>query len=669
MRMSSFKVKADFQPSGDQPQAIKKLIDGLKKGDRFQTLLGVTGSGKTFTMAKVIEAINKPVLVISHNKTLAAQLYREFKEFFPENAVEYFVSYYDYYQPEAYVPSKDLYIEKDTSINEEIDRLRLKATSSLMERNDTIIVASVSCIYGLGSPEDYKEMMLHVHQGETIHRNAILEKLILIQYERNDFDFSRGTFKVKGDVIDIYPSYSQEAIRIEMFGDEIEKIYAINPVSNKIIRSLDRGIVYPAKHFVTPYPKIERALQSIKEELNVYAEQLKKENKLVEAQRIVSRTNYDIEMLREIGYCNGIENYSRHISFRKPGERPATLIDYYPRDFITIIDESHATLPQIRGMFNGDRARKETLIHFGFRLPSALDNRPLYFEEFESLIHQTIFVSATPNDFELQKSSQVVEQIIRPTGLVDPEIILRPLQNQVEDLIQEIQKIVKEGGRILVTTLTKRMSEDLSNYLAGMSIKVRYLHSEIETIERVEILRDLRKGNFDVLVGINLLREGLDLPEVTLVAILDADKEGFLRSETSLIQTMGRAARNINGKVILYADKVTNSMQRAMDEANRRRKIQLEYNQEHHITPQSIKKDIKDIIEREQQEEITFDHLIMEEETKLKKKKLSDEEYKKEMVNQLTAKMLTLANNLEFEKAAFVRDFINELQEAKENKE
>ncbi len=656
-----FKVYSNYQPSGDQPQAIEKLINGLKKGYRYQTLLGVTGSGKTFTMAKVIEAVQKPVLIISHNKTLAAQLYREFTEYFPENAVEYFVSYYDYYQPEAYVSSKDLYIEKDTSINDEIDRLRLKATSSLLERNDTIIVASVSCIYGLGSPEDYKEMLLFIQKDEVINRDIILEKLIKIQYERNDFDFSRGTFRVRGDIIEIYPAYSKEAIKIEMFGDQIENIYKIHPLTNKIIRPIDKTVIYPAKHFVIARPKLEKAIQEIKKELKNVHEQLKKENKLVEAQRLMSRTNYDIEMMKEMGYCPGIENYSRHISGRKKGERPATLIDYYDGDFLTIIDESHATIPQISGMFHGDRSRKETLIQYGFRLPSALDNRPLYFEEFEKLMHHTLFVSATPKEYEIQNSSQVAEQIIRPTGLLDPKIILKPIENQVHDLIEEIKKTILEGERILVTTLTKRMAEDLANYLAEEDIKARYLHSEIETIERVEILRDLRKGEFDVLVGINLLREGLDLPEVSLVAILDADKEGFLRSEISLIQTMGRAARHIHGRVILYADKMTGSMKGAIKEASRRRKTQLQYNEKHHITPQSIKKEIKDIIKREKTETIPTDDIIKEEKEKLKKKHLSDLEFKNTLIQNLTKKMIGFAQNLEFEKAAFLRDFIGEI--------
>ncbi len=659
-----FKVVSKFQPTGDQPKAIKQLIEGLKKGYRYQTLLGVTGSGKTFTIAKVIEAIQKPTLVISHNKTLAAQLYREFKEFFPKNAVEYFVSYYDYYQPEAYVPEKDLYIEKDTSINEEIDRLRLKATSSIIERKDVIVVASVSCIYGLGSPEDYKEMLLLLHKGEVIDRDKILEKLIKIQYERNDFDFSRGTFRVRGDTIEVYPAYSEQAIRIEMFGDTVESISRIHPISNKILSSLERVAIYPAKHFVTPRPKIEQAIKSIKEELKEYYNYLKSQGKLVEAQRIWSRTNYDIEMLKEVGYCSGIENYSRHLSGRKPGERPATLLDYFDDDFLTIIDESHVTIPQLNGMYAGDKSRKETLVKYGFRLPSALDNRPLYFDEFKKLTHQIIFVSATPGEYELNVSSQVVEQIIRPTGLVDPEIIVRPVKNQVDDLINEIRKAIKNKERVLVTTLTKRMAEDLSHYLAGLDINVRYLHSEIETIERVEILRDLRAGKFDVLVGINLLREGLDLPEVALVAILDADKEGFLRSETSLIQIMGRAARNVNGKVILYADNMTGSIKRAIKEAERRRKIQLEYNRKHNIIPKSIKKEIVDILERTKEIAVSYDSIIDKVKAEVRKQgRLSDEEFKKAMVKNLEKKMFEYANNLEFEKAAYIRDFIKFLNE------
>ncbi len=661
-----FKLKSNYKPSGDQPEAIKKLIEGLiEKKYKYQTLLGVTGSGKTFTIAKVIEAIQKPTLVISHNKTLSAQLYREFKEFFPENAVEYFVSYYDYYQPEAYVPQKDLYIEKDTSINEEIDKLRLRATSAIIERKDVIIVASVSCIYGLGSPEDYKEMLLLVEEGEIIDRDTILEKLIKIQYERNDFDFSRGTFKARGDTIEIFPAYADEAIRIEMFGDEIEAIYRINPLTGNITEKLKKVAIYPAKHFVTPKPKLDKAIKSIRKELNEYYNKLKAENKLVEAQRILSRTNYDIEMLQEMGYCNGIENYSRHIHGREAGERPACLLDYFEGDFLTIIDESHVTIPQIRGMYHGDRSRKETLVKYGFRLPSALDNRPLYFEEFEKLIHQVIFISATPGEYELKKSQQIVEQIIRPTGLVDPEIIVKPARNQVDDLINEIKKRIEKNERVLVTTLTKRMAEDLADYLAGLNIKVRYLHSEIETIERVEILKDLRAGKIDVLIGINLLREGLDLPEVSLVAILDADKEGFLRSETSLIQTMGRAARNVNGKVILYADNITKSMERAIKESKRRREKQLKYNKEHNIIPKTIKKKIQDIIEREfTDEKNKADNIINKIITSLKDKKrqLSDEEYNGLLIKNLTQKMEELALNLEFEKAAQIRDYIKKLR-------
>jgi len=658
-----FKVISKFQPAGDQPQAIKKLIDGIEREYKYQTLLGVTGSGKTFTMAKVIEKIQKPTIIISHNKTLAAQLYREFKEFFPYNAVEYFVSYYDYYQPEAYIPSRDLYIEKDTSINEEIDRLRLKATSSILERDDVIIVASVSCIYGLGSPEDYKEMLLLLNKGDIIDRDIIIEKLIKIQYERNDFDFSRGTFRVRGDTIEVYPAYSEEAIRIEMFGDEVEKLSRINPISNKVISELKRVAIYPAKHFVTTKPKIEQAIESIKAELKEYYNYLKSQGKLVEAQRLLSRTNYDIEMLREVGYCSGIENYSRHISGRKKGERPATLLDYFNRDFLTFIDESHVTIPQLHGMYAGDRSRKETLVKYGFRLPSALDNRPLFFEEFMKLTHQIVFVSATPGDYELNTSSQVVEQLIRPTGLVDPAIIIRPVENQVDDLIDEIQKVTTQKERVLVTTLTKRMAEELSNYLAGLDIKVRYLHSEIETIERVEILRDLRAGEFDVLIGINLLREGLDLPEVSLVAILDADKEGFLRSETSLIQIMGRASRNVNGRVIIYADKITDSIKRAVQEAERRRNVQIEYNKKHNITPRSIKKDVVDILQRTKEESVDYESIIDEVKRKVKAKgRFSDELFKKKLVETLQKEMLNYANNLEFEKAAYIRDFIKELE-------
>jgi excinuclease ABC subunit B len=655
-----FKLVTNFKPTGDQPQAIEKLVEGINKKFRFQTLLGVTGSGKTFTIANVIENVQKPTLVISHNKTLAAQLYREFKNFFPYNAVEYFVSYYDYYQPEAYVPERDLYIEKDTSINEEIERLRLKATNALLEREDVIIVASVSCIYGWGSPEDYKEMLLMLHKGEVIDRDKIIEKLVKIQYERNDFDFASGTFRVRGDTIEVLPPYSDDAIRIELFGDVVENLFRIHPISNKITANLEKIAIYPAKHFVTPRPKIEKAIESIKQELIEYYNYLKSQNKLVEAQRIWSRTNYDIEMLREVGYCNGIENYSRHLSGRKPGERPATLLDYFERDFLTIIDESHQTIPQLRGMFAGDRARKETLVKYGFRLPSALDNRPLYFDEFIKLCHQVIFVSATPAEFELKNSEQVVEQLIRPTGVVDPPIFVRSTKNQIDDLISEIKKAIKEKERVLVTTLTKRMAEELADYLAGIDIKVRYLHSEIDTIERVEILRDFRAGKFDVLVGVNLLREGLDLPEVSIVAILDADKEGFLRSETSLIQIMGRAARNIKGKILLYADKMTNSIQNAIKESERRRKYQIEYNEKHGITPKSIKKEVVDILERTIEPKLEYDEIIeaVKSEIKKRKKFLSDEEYKNELLSRLKKKMFEYAANMEFEKAAYIRDFI-----------
>ncbi|MBN1899252.1 MAG: excinuclease ABC subunit UvrB [Spirochaetes bacterium] len=662
-----FKVQSKFQPAGDQPTAIKQLADGIKKKHRYQTLLGVTGSGKTFTMAKVIEEVQKPTLVISHNKTLAAQLYREFKEFFPKNAVEYFVSYYDYYQPEAYVPAKDLYIEKDSSINDEIDRLRLKATSSIMERNDVIIVATVSCIYGLGSPEDYKKMLLLLEKNQVIDRDKILEKLIKIQYERNDFDFGRGTFRVRGDTIEIYPAYSEEAVRIEMFGDTIEALSRIHPVSNKTTTSLEKLAIYPAKHFVTPRQKIDQAIKAIRQELEEQHQYLESKNLLVEAQRLFSRTNYDIEMLKEVGYCTGIENYNRHLTGRKAGERPACLLDYFDSDFIMFIDESHVTVPQLHGMYAGDRSRKEVLVKFGFRLPSALDNRPLFFDEFLKMTHQIIFVSATPREYEIQSSQTIAEQLIRPTGLVDPEIIVKPIENQIDDLITEIHKTIKHKERVLVTTLTKRMSEDLANYLATLNINVRYLHSEIETIERVELLRDLRAGHFDVLVGINLLREGLDLPEVSLVAILDADKEGFLRSDISLIQIMGRAARNIRGKVILYADKITKSIHKAISEASRRRKIQIAYNKKHRIIPKSIEKEVVDILERKKEESLDFDNIIGQAKEKVRSYKMSDAQFKTKLISELEKKMFDLANNLEFEKAAYIRDFIKNMDDP-ENK-
>jgi excinuclease ABC subunit B len=596
--MATFQLVSDYQPRGDQPQAIDQLTEGLLRGDRFQTLLGVTGSGKTFTMANVIANVGLPTLIISHNKTLAAQLFGEFRGFFPNNAVEYFISYYDYYQPEAYIPSTDTYIEKDTSVNEDIDRLRLRATSSLLERDDVVIVASVSCIYGLGSPKDYRDLLVFVEQGQHIERDKMLRMLIDIHYARNDIAFERGTFRVRGDVVEIRPAYEETALRVEFWGDEVDKISVVEPLTGEIREKKKRVAIYPAKHFVTTYPRIEAAIKSIRAELKEHLAWLKSEGKLLEAQRLESRTRYDLEMMKEIGYCAGIENYSRHISGRKRGERPSCLLDYFPEKYLMIIDESHVTVPQVRGMFAGDRSRKETLVEHGFRLPSALDNRPLFFEEFESMIHQTVFVSATPADYELEKSGGVVvEQIIRPTGLMDPKISVRPTEGQIDDLLEEIRRRVEKKERVLVTTLTKRMAEDLADYLSGLDVRVRYLHSEIDALERVDILRDLRLAEFDVLVGINLLREGLDLPEVSLVAILDADKEGFLRSERSLIQTSGRAARNVGGEVIMYADRITDSMHKAIEETNRRREIQAEYNRAHHITPRSIYKTIDEIMQ------------------------------------------------------------------------
>jgi len=595
--MSVFKLHAPFEPAGDQPGAIKELVEGLHQGKKFQTLLGVTGSGKTFTIAHVIARYGRPTLVISHNKTLAAQLYGELKGFFPENAVEYFISYYDYYQPEAYIPSTDTYIEKDSSINEDIDRMRLAATSQLLSRDDVIIVASVSAIYGLGSPEDYQRMLCQLHTGECISREEILSRLVDIHYERNDLDFWRGRFRVRGDVIEVFPAYAETALRIELFGDEIERISSIDPLKGEVISLQESCAIFPAKHFVTSRPQLEAAVESIRQELRERLAQLRSEGKLLEAQRLESRTNYDIEMMLEVGYCTGIENYSRHLSGRAPGQRPYCLLDFFPDDFLLIVDESHVTIPQVGGMYNGDYSRKKTLVEHGFRLPSALDNRPLKFHEFEQLLHKVIFVSATPADYELEKcGGEVVEQIIRPTGLVDPEVIVKPVKGQVDDLLEEIRLRLAENERILVTTLTKRLAEDLAEYLSQMGVRVRYMHSEIDALERIEILRDLRLGRFDVLVGINLLREGLDLPEVSLVAILDADKEGFLRSERSLIQTMGRAARNVSGRVIMYADKITGSMQRAIEETNRRRRLQLAYNEAHGIQPQSIRKSTEEVM-------------------------------------------------------------------------
>lgn len=653
--MASFKLVSGFRPQGDQPQAIEKLAAGLGKKDRYQTLLGVTGSGKTFTMANVIAAHGKPALVISHNKTLAAQLYSEFKEFFPENAVEYFVSYYDYYQPEAYIPHSDIYIEKDSSINEDIDRLRLSATSSLMSRDDVIIVASVSCIYGLGSPEEYGEMLVFLKEGDELSRDEMLKKLATIHYERNDYDLKRSTFRARGDTVEIFPAYAKTAYRVEQFADRIEHIYEINPLTGDVITSVPKIGIYPAKHFVTTGPRVERAVKSIEAELEERLSELRRQNKLVEAQRLESRTHYDIEMMREVGYCNGVENYSRHLSERPAGSRPYCLLDYFPEGFLTFIDESHVTIPQIRGMYNGDKARKETLVEYGFRLPSALDNRPLKFEEFGSIVNEVVFVSATPNDYELAMSGgRVVEQIIRPTGLVDPPIEIRPTKNQVDDLMEEIRMRAELKERILVTTLTKRLSEDLTRYLEEFGLKVKYLHSEIDAIERVEILRDLRLNKFDCLVGINLLREGLDLPEVSLVAILDADKEGFLRSATSLIQTAGRAARHLNGQVIMYADTVTKSMKKTIDECNRRREKQLEYNDANKITPRSIQKAVKEGIESyKKARELIAD--VVEE---------TEEEYEvTSLIGELQRDMELAARNLQFERAAVLRDQIKELKE------
>ncbi len=654
--MEKFKLVSDYKPCGDQPGAIKELSESVLSARKYQTLLGVTGSGKTFTLANVIARLNLPTLVISHNKTLAAQLYSEFKEFFPHNAVEYFVSYYDYYQPEAYIPSTDTYIEKDASINDRLDRLRLSATSSLMSRRDVLIVASVSCIYNLGSPEDYRELLVFIEKGRIISREELISRFIQIQYERNDYEFVRGRLRVRGDVVEIFPSYQEKALRIEFFGDKIEKIIEINPVSGEVLNSLDKIAIYPAKHFIVCQDKIDAAIKSINRELEDRVKILASKNKLLEAQRLEARTRYDMEMLKEIGYCHGIENYSRHLSGRAPGSRPFCLIDYFPQDFLTVIDESHVTCPQIRGMYEGDRARKEVLVEYGFRLPSCLDNRPLKFDEFNGLIKRTVFISATPDEYEIKMSGgKVIEQIIRPTGLVDPRIIIKPTGNQIDDLIEEVRKRAKMNERVLVTTLTKRLAEDLTNYLQEKGLKVRYLHSEIQTIERSRILRELRQKEFDCLVGINLLREGLDLPEVSLVAILDADKEGFLRSATSLIQVSGRAARNINGTVIMYADSVTGSMKKAISESNRRRKIQLEFNNKNKITPRSIQKAIREGIEDLQEAEVFVANLTGEE---------KDEYELNKYISELEYEMELAARNLQFEKAAVIRDKIKELKHA-----
>ncbi len=658
--MDKFKLASKFKPTGDQPQAIEKLISGIKSKQRFQTLLGVTGSGKTFTLACAIEKINRPVLVISHNKTLASQLYAEFKEFFPQNSVEYFVSYYDYYQPESYIPQTDTYIEKDASINEKLDRLRLSTTSSLASRQDVIVVASVSCIYGLGTPEDYQDLTLCLKVCDNIPQKALLERLITLQYERNDFNFRRGTFRVKGDTLDIFPAYKECGVRIEFSGDTIEKIYEFQPFGGKKVSGLERISIYPAKHFIIGKDKIDKALGTVKAELRDRLAILNKEGKLLEAQRLSQRTNFDMEMLAECGYCHGIENYSRHLSQRAPGSRPYCLLDYFPSSFLTVIDESHVTIPQIRGMYNGDKARKETLVGHGFRLPSCLDNRPLRFDEFMPLAKEMVFVSATPGEFEIDSSkARVIEQIIRPTGLPDPQITVKSTKNQIDDLIQEIKRRTEREERTLVITLTKRMSEELSSYLKQEGLKVTYLHSEIDTLERTKILKDLRLKKFDALIGINLLREGLDLPEVSLVVILDADKEGFLRSSTSLIQIAGRCARHVNGEVYMYADVLTKSMKKAITESRRRRKIQLEHNTKHKITPQSIQKAIKDGIE-----------VYLKEEDNLNKRlELDGEEIQlHEIVAQLEKEMFLAAKNLHFEKAAQVRDKVVELKKVMKGK-
>jgi len=659
--MTAFRLVSEFQPKGDQPKAIDALSKGVLEGERHQVLLGVTGSGKTFTMANVVERVQKPTLVISHNKTLAAQLYGEFKDLFPGNAVEFFVSYYDYYQPEAYIPSTDTYIEKDTSINDEIDKMRHSATRSLLDRNDVIIVASVSCIYGLGSPEAYYGLLLLLERGAIVSREKILTKLVEIQYERNDIDFHRGTFRVRGDVVEVFPAYEEDrAIRIELFGDEVEAISEIDPLRGKVTQRLDKITIYPGSHYVTTQERMRSAIENIRIELAERLEELRSQGKLLEAQRLEGRTRFDLEMLQELGYCPGIENYSRHLTGRRPGEPPPTLLDYFPRDFLLIIDESHVTVPQLVGMYRGDRSRKETLVEYGFRLPSALDNRPLNFPEFEERLRQAIYVSATPGEYELQKAgSKVVEQIIRPTGLIDPDITVKGARNQVDDLLDEIRRRVENGHRVLVTTLTKRMAEDLTEYYADLDLRVKYLHSEIDTLERVEIIRDLRLGKFDVLIGVNLLREGLDIPEVSLVAILDADKEGFLRSTKSLIQTCGRAARNVAGRVIMYADQITNSMAMALEETRRRRKIQEGFNRTHNITPTSIRKSIKNILASVYEADYYTVPLVAE----TREEYITPKEIPK-VVRRLRREMREAAQELDFERAAMLRDRIRQLQEA-----
>ena len=659
--MDKFKIHSKFKPTGDQPEAIKTISDAIKRNEKFSTLLGVTGSGKTFTMANIIENVNKPTLILAHNKTLAAQLYGEFKEFFPENAVEYFVSYYDYYQPEAYVASSDTYIEKDASINDEIDKLRHSATAALLERRDVIIISSVSCIYGLGDPKDYKEMMLSLRPGDEKDRDDVIKRLIEIQYERNDINFTRGTFRVRGDVLEIFPAGDDEkAIRVEFFGDEIDRITEIDYITGKIVGTRSHVAIFPASHYVTTPERIEEAIKRIEAELEERIQYFKERDMLLEAQRIEQRTNYDIEMLKEIGFCQGIENYSRHLTGRAEGEKPYTLMDFFPDDFLMIVDESHVTIPQVRGMYAGDRSRKGSLIDNGFRLPSAYDNRPLNFEEFEKNINQIVFTTATPGPYEIQHSTTFAEQIIRPTGLLDPEIDVRPIENQIDNLVHEIHSVIEKGERVLVTTLTKKMSEDLTDYLKEIGIKVKYLHSDIATLERTEIIRDLRMGKFDVLIGINLLREGLDIPEVSLIAILDADKEGFLRSETSLIQTIGRAARNEHGRVIMYADKITDSMRNAIDETKRRREIQDAYNKEHGIIPKTVKKDIRAAIEATQ---------AAEEEVVYGIKETDDIDEQKSNVAKITEEMMEAAKNLQFERAAELRDKLKELEEKIAKKE
>jgi excinuclease ABC subunit B len=653
--MPRFQLVTDFKPTGDQPTAIEQLVEGIDRGDRFQTLLGATGTGKTFAVAHVVERTQRPTLVLAHNKTLAAQLYAEFKELFPHNSVEYFVSYYDYYQPEAYVPRHDLYIEKDASINEEIERLRLAATSSLMSRRDVLIVASVSAIFGMGNPEDYGHFVVRLARGETRRRDIVLRHLVAIQYERNDFELRLGRFRVRGDTLEIMPAYAELAYRVEFFGDEIERITEIDPLTGEVLMEHISIEIYPAKHFVTPEEKLKAALATVEEELEERLAVLNEEEKLLEAQRLEQRTRYDLEMLREIGYCSGIENYSRHLDQRAAGTPPWTLLDYFPDDFLMVIDESHMTIPQVRGMYHGDQSRKQTLVDFGFRLPSAMDNRPLNFQEFEDRLHQAIFTSATPSAYELDHSTQVVEQIIRPTGIVDPKVILKPVQGQVDDLVAQINERVSRGQRVLVTTLTKRMAEDLADYLLELGIKVHYLHSEVHTLERVEILRDLRLGQYDVIVGINLLREGLDLPEVSLVAILDADKQGFLRSETALVQTIGRAARHVDGEVIMYADTITDAMRNAIDETNRRRAKQVAYNEEHGIVPETIVKEVYDLTDRVR--------MVAEDRTEYRVGQALPKHELTRLIKELEKQMKEAAEALEFEKAALLRDQVFELRQ------